>query len=149
MTSVLTPDLYQYACGIFRSMLALELEPIEEDADPITPITWAGCVQISGAFDGGVVLRCGSHCAEYITAAMFQLGEGTPEDEDIRDVIGEIANMVAGNVKAHLPRPSSLNVPTVVHGEGAKDLAMEGRIVARAAGKADGKLVFFSLFAAV
>jgi chemotaxis protein CheX len=39
------------------------------------------------------------------------LGQG-----EIEDAWGELANMVAGNVKALLPRPCQLSLPAVVQG---------------------------------
>ena len=35
------------------------------------------------------------------------------DDEDIDDALGELANVVGGNVKAVLPGPSALGLPEV------------------------------------
>jgi chemotaxis protein CheX len=37
-------------------------------------------------------------------------------DDDVRDVMGELANMVAGNLKCLLPRGTGLSLPSVVEG---------------------------------
>jgi chemotaxis protein CheX len=37
-------------------------------------------------------------------------------DDDVRDVMGELANMVAGNLKSLLPRGVDLSMPSVVEG---------------------------------
>ena len=52
-----------------------------------------------------------------------------PEDvtpEDFRDAISEIANIVGGNIKALLPEPCDLSVPSarLADGEGATDPAI-------------------------
>ena len=37
-------------------------------------------------------------------------------DGDVRDVMGELANMVAGNLKSLLPRGVDLSMPSVIEG---------------------------------
>jgi chemotaxis protein CheX len=46
---------------------------------------------------------------------MFQ-GDGDPADDEVCDAFGELTNMVAGNIKALLPAPSSISLPTVAFG---------------------------------
>jgi chemotaxis protein CheX len=45
-------------------------------------------------------------------------GDPPPEvpEADVRDALGEIANMIAGNVKALLPEPCSISLPAVALG---------------------------------
>ena len=51
------------------------------------------------------------------------MGVPTPAvvDSDVRDSIGELANMIAGNLKAILPSEAMLSMPSVVEG---KDFAL-------------------------
>lgn len=72
-------------------------------------------VQLDGAWQGAVMLQCSATLAAVLTAAMFNTGDD-PAAEDIRDALGEVANMVAGNIKAVLPQPSSLGLPVVAFG---------------------------------
>jgi chemotaxis protein CheX len=46
------------------------------------------------------------------------MGIGLPAaiDDDVRDVMGELANMVAGNLKSLLPKGVDLSMPSVVVG---------------------------------
>ena len=46
---------------------------------------------------------------------MFQ-GDGTPSLDEIGDALGELTNMVAGNIKALLPESCSISLPTVAQG---------------------------------
>lgn len=53
--------------------------------------------------------------ATTLTTAMFQTGD-EPCPDDIRDALGELANMLAGNVKALLPEPCAISLPAVAFG---------------------------------
>ncbi|MEO8697171.1 MAG: chemotaxis protein CheX [Acidimicrobiales bacterium] len=78
--------------------------------------TVTGIVNIEGAWHGAVVVRCSLALASLVTAAMFQ-GDDEPTTDEIRDALGELTNMVAGNVKALLPAPSAISLPTVAFGK--------------------------------
>jgi chemotaxis protein CheX len=71
-------------------------------------------VEIVGPWNGAVVLTCGRSTAAELTRCM--LAEHAPpvlDGEDIEDALGELANVVGGNVKAVLPGPSVLGLPDV------------------------------------
>jgi chemotaxis protein CheX len=76
--------------------------------------TVTGIVNIDGAWRGAVLVRCPYALAALVTAAMLE-GEAVTLD-DVRDALGELTNMVAGNVKALLPGPSTISLPTVAFG---------------------------------
>ena len=71
-------------------------------------------VEIVGPWTGAVVLTCGRSTAEELSRCL--LAEHAPpvlDVEDIQDALGELANVVGGNVKAVLPGPSVLGLPEV------------------------------------
>ena len=71
-------------------------------------------VEIVGPWNGAVVLTCGRATAEELSRALLK--EHAPpvlDSEDIEDALGELANVVGGNVKAVLPGPSVLGLPEV------------------------------------
>ncbi|MGY1606137.1 MULTISPECIES: chemotaxis protein CheX [unclassified Geodermatophilus] len=81
---------------------------------PLPAATRSSWVEIVGPWTGAVVLTCGHDTAAELTAAL--LGAHAPpvlEDEDVDDALGELANVVGGNVKAVLPGPSVLGLPEV------------------------------------
>lgn len=51
-------------------------------------------------------------------------------DEDRRDVLAEIANMTAGNIKPLLPGPSFLSLPAVTNGSDYSVIVSKSRCVA-------------------
>jgi chemotaxis protein CheX len=86
-----------------------------------------GFVQLSGAYTGSIMLQCSPPAARDAAAALFSIAPGDVTQTEVVDAIGEIANMVGGNVKSMLPGPSMLSLPSVVHGQ----LAMPGSEVVR------------------
>lgn len=70
-----------------------------------------GSVGIEGAWNGSLNLQCAQSLAASLTAEMLQAGE--PSEAEICDAFGELANMTGGNVKALLPGPTTMSVPTV------------------------------------
>ena len=80
-------------------------------------------VHIDGAWQGVVMLQCPMALAVTLTSSMFDgnvSSDNAPPQEvpeaDVRDALGEIANMVAGNVKALLPEPCHISLPAVALG---------------------------------
>jgi chemotaxis protein CheX len=74
-------------------------------------------VEIVGPWTGTVVLTCSRTTAEELSRCL--LAEHAPpvlDDEDVQDGLGELANVVGGNVKAVLPGPSVLGLPEVGSG---------------------------------
>jgi len=86
---------------------ALEPTELSEDA------TWAW-VDVHGEHPGRVMLGTDHATATLLTRALLAV----PEDEavseaDFVDAVGEIANVVGGNIKALVPDPGPLTLPQV------------------------------------
>jgi chemotaxis protein CheX len=75
-------------------------------------------VGLAGELQGMMSVRCTSVAACRMAGAMLGM-EITECDSDVRDALGEVCNMVAGNFKAKIPGVGvscSLSVPTVITG---------------------------------
>lgn len=86
-------------------------------------------VEIVGPWTGAVVLTCGGRTAEELARCL--LAEHAPpvlDAEDIQDALGELANVLGGNVKAVLPGPSVLGLPEVGSARVAGDPADTCRV---------------------
>jgi chemotaxis protein CheX len=71
-------------------------------------------VQVTGPWTGAVVLTCGRATAEELSRTLLRGPADEPVDpEDVADAMGELANVVGGNIKALLPSPSVLGLPDV------------------------------------
>lgn len=75
-------------------------------------------VGLAGAWVGTGTFSCSADAARGLTGA-FLMQEYAAVDEEVLDALGEIANMIFGNVKTMLEEklgPMGLSIPTVVFG---------------------------------
>ncbi len=78
-----------------------------------------GMVGFAGTYSGVVSIHCPVALALKITSSMLGM-ECEEVNEDLNDAIGEIANMLGGNVKQVLSKGGldvKLSIPTVISGE--------------------------------
>ncbi|MFB9376962.1 chemotaxis protein CheX [Kineococcus gynurae] len=73
-------------------------------------------VVIDGPTPSLVSVLVGDAVSGLLAAAMLH-EEGELPDEDVADALGEIANVIGGNVKAILPEVSALGLPQVLRGK--------------------------------
>ncbi len=74
---------------------------------------FTAAVGISGAWNGVVDLTCSQRAARRAAAVMFGLDDADLGPAEVQDAVGELANVVGGNVKALLPVPTDLSLPVV------------------------------------
>ncbi len=75
--------------------------------------TW---VDVSGPLVTRVMLMTGRETGEKLTRALLMLGEDEAvSDADFADAVGELANVVGGNVKSLVTNPGALTLPVVTH----------------------------------
>jgi chemotaxis protein CheX len=111
----LEEEIRQVTEVVWESVLGVSL--VWQPALPPAPThVVSGCVQFSGAFEGAVTIECSAEFARQAAATMFGIDLGAASVSDTQDAIGELANMTGGNVKALLPEPCRLSLPTVVEG---------------------------------
>jgi len=108
-------EIQRLAPMIWDSILRLPLEPAAEVPRSGERIV-SSCVHISGAWNGLVVLNCGLDFAAKAARIMFNFHDEKPTTADIQDALGELANMIGGNLKALLPETCHLSLPAVVEG---------------------------------
>lgn len=109
-------DVVQIIQEVWTSMLSVDVEPTTsypQQADQ--EIT--GSVGVTGATDCLISMEMGADGGRRFTAIMFGLDDADCSDDDIADAVGELTNMVGGNIKSLLPEPSSLSLPVVAQGK--------------------------------
>ncbi len=82
-----------------------------------------------GAWRGAVVLQCPTQHAYQAAEAMFAAEPGSLGPEEVADALGELTNMVGGNLKNLLPQPSVLSIPSVTRGPNAQVIIAGARPV--------------------
>jgi chemotaxis protein CheX len=96
---------------VWTSFLASH-EPLEWSPDPLAePEVMRASVNIRGEWDGAVTLEMSPAAAR--TAARTMLTAREVDHEDVLDALGELVNMIGGNIKSLLPSGSTLGLPMV------------------------------------
>ena len=102
---------------VWGSFLTLDLVHVPGPAEPLDGQVVAGCVHVSGEWEGSIFVECTRSHADAAAAAMFQAAPGELSEDEVADALGELTNMVGGNVKGLLPAPSKLSIPSVALGD--------------------------------
>lgn len=111
-------EICQYTESIWKSILGLDVKKTEEEfCPPAGENIMAGCVHISGEWEGAVTLDCPIELAEKVASLMFQLTADELSPDLIQDALGELTNMTGGNIKSLLPEPCYLSLPAVTLAE--------------------------------
>lgn len=101
------------------------VEPlVPRPVPPGTPFdsehVWSAAVSVAGGWHGVVTVEMTEQVARALSSSMLDLAPGEePAEADIADAVGEIANMVGGNIKSLVPGPSTLSLPAVAAGRAA------------------------------
>ena len=115
--------------NVFDTMLSMKVEPMEDKpSGNSNGHHIVGSVGFAGAVLGNLNLHVGQEIACQMTAAM--LGMETDEiegDEEVHDVIGELCNMICGDLKSRLcdvGLSCELSIPSITYG---KEFTIESR----------------------
>ena len=106
---------------IFSSMIFLEVTPgapFKRENEPLRD-SISGMIGLAGTIKGSLTIHLTNTSALAVTTAF--LGMDVEEiDEDVKDAIGELANMLGGSLKSVLDPNGSdikLSMPSTVYGE--------------------------------
>jgi chemotaxis protein CheX len=122
-------DLRSVFETIWSATLGLELLDPAGSVPPPPTETLCASVHLTGAWCGVVSVHISEGLARRAASAMFGLPVGELTQSELHDAIGEIANMTGGGVKALLPAPSHLSLPSVVSGASFSVSAPGGSLV--------------------
>jgi chemotaxis protein CheX len=106
---------------VFGTMLGIELvdeDPSVGDGVPGPNAGVLALIGLAGSWAGSGTFSCSADMAQKISGQLLMM-EFTAVDADVLDAIGEITNMVLGNVKTSLEEvlgPMGLSIPTVIYG---------------------------------
>ena len=101
--------------SVFATMIGLDIcvEDVEwsPKGDRLT-----SCVYLEGDWNGAVSVECSrQHACEI--AGHFLASEPPNEvNEDVCDVLGELANIIGGNIKSTIASDVRLSLPSVIEG---------------------------------
>lgn len=114
-TSTYEATIAQIVCDVFETMLRYEITECDEDySNRHTVVTAA--VFFAGLWKGAAILECSEAEACFFCNRLMGIPIPPHIDDDVRDALGELANMIGGNLKSVLPRGVSLSMPSVLEG---------------------------------
>lgn len=144
--SIRQQDLIALNEQIWASMLGLTLSCIEyADALSHGGGFIGGCVQLVGAWQGAVRVDCTPALAQRAASTFLGKPLGGVSLEEVRDTVGELANMAAGSVKALLPQPTHISLPSVADGNDYQLTVRGGRVFLQCPFECEGQRLIVSL----
>ena len=141
----LEKEIQQYTQLVCSTLLGFEVQPLPGNYKTSPTDTFTGSVQITGKWNGALLLSLPSSLVNTLTETLFSLEPGKASTEDRKDAVGELINMIGGNIKALLPQPCTLSVPLL--GEEGHDLYFPcTEIVTHCQFECQGKTFALSLY---
>lgn len=111
-------DLTGLASAIWSSIMGLDTEPDPAPAGTeVTGPALTACVHITGGWQGSVAVVLPSELAGEVASAMFDVPAAELTTEEVRDAVGELANIAGGNVKGAIDEACELSLPVVAEGD--------------------------------
>src|SRR5260370_1214186 len=101
--------------SVFVTMMNLEVHPSEipwaPSHDQLTSV-----VHLSGDWNGALVLECNRWQACRFAGRFLSTDPPDAVNDEVRDLLGELANMIGGNMKCAVVAGLGLSMPSVTDG---------------------------------
>ena len=129
MVDIKAVDLRGFTSGamreVFDTMLSMQIELMDESVQVnIDGERIVGSVGFAGKAVGSASIQVNEAFARSITAAMLGMDEDEIDgDEEVHDVVGELSNMIGGDLKSRLCDEGldcELTIPTIIRGRDFK-----------------------------
>lgn len=106
--------------SVFATMMGLDVAPCGGSWSP-GPRLLTSAVHLYGECNGVVLVECDWGPARRLAERFISLNWpdadiAEPPDDVVRDFLGEVANMIGGNLKCILTRGMRISTPSVVDG---------------------------------
>ncbi|MGA9669903.1 MAG: chemotaxis protein CheX [Terracidiphilus sp.] len=116
MSMEITPDVVTHIVqSIFTTMLDIEVSTVAAPSLP-TGDRLTSSVYLEGEWNGAVSLECNHRQACQFAGKLLAMDPPEEVDDDVRDVLGELANMIGGNIKSLMSTDVRLSLPSVIGG---------------------------------
>jgi chemotaxis protein CheX len=114
MNATYVSEIEQIVQMIFETMLSMTIQRTEGGVGE--PHRLLGTIQVTGGDPVSLVLSVSDGVARVGSANMLAMSPDEVTEEDQRDVVAELTNMLGGNLKSIIPGSHYLSLPTVVEG---------------------------------
>lgn len=117
-----SPFVKKSVTDVFSTMLSLDADLFPSDGSVMVTDEekYMGHVGLAGKVAGAVCLIFSKELASFLAASMLGLEPEEVAPEEVRDVIGELCNMVGGNIKSRLcdmGYTCALTIPSITSGK--------------------------------
>ena len=107
--------------NVFRDMLGLDAQLVETKTDhtELVQSDVSGIIGIAGGITGSIVFHTRKDLAKTVAGTFLGM-EVQEVNDEVRDVVGEMANMIAGGANTLMSGTAlsfEISLPTVVSGE--------------------------------
>ncbi len=133
-------EITQLVDSVWSSLLGWEVQPAADRAGKTGNEHYlSGCIPITGDWTGNVLLHCHRDLAAEVASAIFSLPVEEVTLELMQDALGELTNIIGGNLKALFGGTCFLGLPTVTTGQNYALRVMDSGSILRVAFEAHGQ----------
>jgi chemotaxis protein CheX len=122
-----TSNVDRVVHSVFDTLFGEAPRDRQEPPMAMRQVVWAR-VKMAGAWEGEVLLEVPHDLAQDLAASLLEVDASALTHEQVLDTVGEMANMIAGNLKPLMPGARLASVPQVA------EQILAGRPEAPAAG---------------
>ena len=108
--------LERIVTSVFITMLDLAVTPSETAHLPAAS-RMTSVVRMTGDWNGAVLLECSARQACLFAGRILAMEPPDVVDDGVRDVLGELANVIGGNLKCGMSTGVRLSMPSVMEGD--------------------------------
>jgi len=110
-------EIHDVVRTIWETVLGWDIQPISSiDLPNENRGSRTGFIQIAGTWEGAIVCIGSDTLIRRAASQIFNMPPDALSTELVHDALGELTNMIGGNLKALLPGPSYLCLPAVIDG---------------------------------
>jgi chemotaxis protein CheX len=143
---VASEELAQIVQSVFAVMTGLDVSPCRARWFPSRDRLTAA-VRLQGDGNRSVLIECDHAQACRVAGRFLSVAPPKTDDPVVSDVLGELANMIGGNLKCVLNQGADLSIPSVVYGS-VEDLdPARVEILERVAFENDGEIFWVTVLA--
>ena len=107
---------------LWNDHLGLHVGPRQESNHETDERTWSSCINISGAWQGALVLECPESIVRHAAAMLFADDGEEITTEDIEDALKELSVMIGKRMRQVLPEATKLSRPSIVNEPDRKEI---------------------------
>ena len=131
---------------VWESFTGRTVELADDQVRPDGGDVTVGRVTVTGEWQGNVLLACPAQLARMAASAMFDVPAEQLDDAQVADALGELTNMIGGNIKSLIPGPSRLSMPTVTVGASMTDPTPDAALLSRVSLACEGRRLTVSVW---